>query len=473
MSDAPWKPSTLIMQPLPRGGFWLHVVRWTPVIVPVVYIVVVFAVQPDDHMGPPDWAPDLRNVLYDDVDVTVMAQRGLSAQLGQVPGLPDWNERPQDEFARGLDEDRPLEKRYFLEYPHTALLIFRLGWWLQPAPPPVPAVVVDSCQSNVLRHRPRNEQEREVWRAFRWATHIYFVLMLGCYFGLVAVLRSGYQPGSDLMSMCTVLVLPSAIYFTMNRFDIVPALLNALSFWCLGRRRIAASAVLLALAAAVKVYPVLLAPLVVRYLWSERRSAIAWALVFGATLAGLQLWPLWQYGLEGLLAPYRHQFSRVWIMPMTIYDSLLPVALGGDTAVARGFRLGSVVLTVGVLSLLRVPDLASLLRRSAVVLIVFQCLQVFYSPQFYIWLVPLLLPLASRHRGLIWLVALLDVLTFVTFPAGAPTRWMYDLALPARYLLCGLLIVLLLAWDVMARRRREHTAPASALASAVCSGAVT
>jgi hypothetical protein len=437
---------------LPKRAF-RHIVRWAPLVAPFVYVAAVFAVQPADHMGPPDWAPQLDNHLYDDVDVTVMAQRGLSAQLGQVAGLLDYREAREEEFAAALDEDRPLERVFFLEYPYPAVFIFRLGFLLQPKMPHVPAVVVDTCHVNILHYRPQNERDREIWRRFRWATRIYFLLMLACYFGLVAVLRSGYQANGDLASLGLVLVLPAALYYTLNRFDIVPALLSAVSLWCLGRRRVVASAALLALAAAVKMYAILLAPLFVRYLWSQRREALAWALAFAATLAAVLVIPLGLFGWEAFVAPYRYQMTRVWTMRQTIYDALLPEALGKDTPLGRGFRVGSVVGIVGLLVLPPVPDLASLLRRCAVVLIVFQSVQVFYSPQFIIWLLPFLLPLGARHPGLIWLVAILDVLTIMTFPLGAPTAALYMPVVQLRFLLFGLVVVLLLIWDWVGRAR--------------------
>jgi hypothetical protein len=63
-----------------------------------------------------------------------------------------------------------------------------------------------------------------------------------------------------------------------------------------------------------------------------------------------------------------------------------------------------------------IRDLASLLRRGALVLLVFTSLAVFYSPQWIIWFAPLLLPLVGRDRRIGWGVASLDLLTYLTFP---------------------------------------------------------
>jgi hypothetical protein len=443
----------------PHGGFWPRVAWWAPLVVPVVYVVVIVAAQPDDHLGPPDWAPELDHKLYDDFDPIVMVQHALSARLGQVAGLPTYPEACWEEFAAELDSDRPPDPQYCLEYPHAAVYVFRLDL-LQPSPPRIPAVVADRCFINLLHYRPESERDRELWRYLRRAIRIHYLVMLACFLGLVAVLRSGYEPGGGLSSNCLLMALPSAVFFSINRFDIVPALLTALSLWCLGRRRFAASAVFLALGAAVKVYPVLLSPLFVRYLWAERRAAVVWTLTFAAALGGLLAWPLLQFGWEAFAAPYRFQLSRVCTMAVTIYHSLLPESLSETTPVARGFRLGSVVVTIGLMVLPRMPDLAALLRRSAVVLIVFQCVQNFFSPQFYLWLLPLLLPLTARHRGLVWMVVGLDLLTFMGF-AGAPTEWMYGQVPRVRFLLFGAVIVMLIVGRWTARPLHEPEASAT------------
>jgi hypothetical protein len=265
--------------------------------------------------------------------------------------------------------------------------------------------------------------------------------MAACFLGLVAVLRAGYGPGGELRASGALLLLPATLYFTLNRFDIVPALLTALGLAYLGRRRVVASALLFAAATMVKVYPLFLAPLVVRYLWPRRRDALRWA---AAYLAGVLLFlvpPLLLDGWEAVWAPYRFQLARArdgW----SLYDSILPVALADNNLVGRGFRLGGLLVTLAALLWRRPPDLAGVLRRCAVVLIVFTSLSVFYSPQWILWLVPLLVPLAARQRGLGWLIVALDVATFFTFPVWPPVG-LHQVVI-ARFIVLGTLAVLLL-----------------------------
>jgi hypothetical protein len=386
-------------------------------VLPPVYLLLVLAAQPGDHLGPPpegSWAPE---GLYDDFDFTAMAQRGLNASLGRLAGREDCPDItiPADEFDAWLDAGpRPRLPRYFLEYPHAALLLFRVPF-LFFGEDDVPAAVLDGNYGNIVLHEPRNDGERRLWTRFRWAVRFYLTVMIACQLALVAVLRKGYGAGGRLASNGLLLLLPGAIYYVAYRFDVIPALLTALSLACLGRRWVVASAVFLGAAAMVKVYPVLLVPLVLRYLWDDRRALGAWLAAFVATVGAFLLPPLAASGWEAVWAPYRFQLGREPLL-WTAYDYLLPKYLEQSDLRGTAFRLCCLALTVAVLALPRVPDLGALLRRGAVVLIVFVSLAVFYSPQWVLWLSPLLLPLATGRPLLTGLVVALDLVTFFTWP---------------------------------------------------------
>jgi hypothetical protein len=100
------------------------------------------------------------------------------------------------------------------------------------------------------------------------------------------------------------------------------------------------------------------------------------------------------------------------------------------------------------------------------VLIVFVSLAVFFSPQWILWLAPLLLPLAPGRRGLIALIVALDLITFFTWPVR-PELWhlhtdwvsaatgerLVDLAVYARFAVLAALAVVLLrpGWQEVKR----------------------
>jgi hypothetical protein len=387
--------------------------RWLLLVVPFAYLAAILWLQPADHLGfCSGKAPWLGRLVYDDFDVTAYAVRGLNAHAGHVPGLDD---EPAADLVAALDDPNwPSHDHYYLEYPSATLLLFRLGWDWQPDPHAPPAIY-DAWYHQVVRHVPRNDTERAIWMQFRRAGQTYLVLMTLCCAALMAVLLVGYEPGGALAGGAVLMALPAALYFGVNRFDVLPALLTALSLACLGRRWVIASAALLAAAMMLKVYPVLLAPLILRYLWPDRRAALAWAAAFAATAGAIVLPPLLMWGWEPVWAPYRYQLTR-GAFPPTVYDYILPESLGASDRTGQVFRLGTLAVTLLLLILRRPPDLASVLRRGAVILIVFVTLPVFYSPQWVLWLVPVLGPLTRRHRLVLVSAVALDVVTYVTFP---------------------------------------------------------
>jgi hypothetical protein len=402
-----------------------RLVRWLPFLLPPLALVLVVWLQPEDHMGAcPDRAPWVGKLVYDDWDWSAVALRGLNASLGRNAGLADPPLPSEGEFCAGLDDsDLPLNDRYYLEYPQAATWLFRLPYLVRPMN--APAALCDAHYGNILFHQPRNDAERALWRELRHAVQCYAALMVVCLLLLMAVLRLGYEPGGGLSGPVWLLVLPGALYFTLNRFDVLPALLTALSLACLGRRWLNASALFLAAATVVKVYPVLLAPLVFRYLWADRRAALTWAAAYGAGASAFLLLPLVTTDWEAIAGPYRVQLSRDPLWP-TLYGTVLPRSLANNDALGRGFRFGVLALVMAAILLPRPPDLTSVLRRGAAAVIVFAGLSVFSSPQWFLWFIPLLAPLAARHWSVLLLVVALDLVTYLLFPIAsdaAYTRW--------------------------------------------------
>src|SRR5262245_15935797 len=78
-------------------------------LVPPLYLLLVFPVQPADVLGEPGDPPWMGRLLYDDYDVTAMILRGANASLGRWPGRTD--EPPYvdgEAFAKALDDQPPL-----------------------------------------------------------------------------------------------------------------------------------------------------------------------------------------------------------------------------------------------------------------------------------------------------------------------------------------------------------------------------
>ncbi len=388
-----------------------------PFLLPPLALVLVIWLQPVDHLGRrPDRAPWVGRLVYDDWDWSAIVLRGLNASHGRTGGLDREPILTDDEFAEGLhDESRPLQDRYYLEYPLLATWIFRLPFFVHPVT--APAVILDGHYGNILFHEPRDEGERDLWRCLRRAMQTYAALMTVCLLLLMAILHRGYEPDGGLAGPVWLLVLPGALYFTLNRFDVVPALLTAVSLACLGRRRLIASALFLAAATMVKVYPILLAPVIVRYLFLQRRDAVTWTIAFTTGCLVLLLLPLLGTDWQAITGPYRVQLTRE-PMGATLYVDALPKALAANDLLGRGFRFGTLAIVMLALVVRRPPNLESVLRRGAIALIVFAALSVFFSPQWILWFSPLLVPLAGRRWSVLLLVAGLDVTTYLTVPVA-------------------------------------------------------
>ena len=98
---------------------------------------------------------------------------------------------------------------------------------------------------------------------------------------------------------------------------------------------------------------------------------------------------------------------------------MLPLELG-HMKTLRPAILGAVGLA---LVLTRPAELAGVLRRCTILLIVFIAIAVFWSPQWVVWFLPLIVPLAARHRWLIPLAVLVDLINYFQFPVMFWILW--------------------------------------------------
>jgi hypothetical protein len=412
----------------PHRASW---VRLLLLLVPAAYFAIVVAVRPADRLGPPQAAPWIDQLVFDDNDVAAYALRGLNASLGRHAGRDEAPERTfADRYAEALAENRSLAPRYYLEYPHAALLLFQVAYVFGPRLP-VPAGLLDGAHEDLVCHTP-DDAQAGLWQHFHRFATAFMLTMIAFHAGLVGVLAAGYQTGGRLAYRGLLLILPGVLFFSLNRFDIVPALLTALAFACLGRGRLKMSAVLLAAGTLIKVYPIFLAPLVLRYLQSTSpRMAARWALVYVIALLAFLAPATCVWGADEVAAPYLVQLSRRH-EGLTAYCYLIPFdglreELAGNGVVGRMFRLGTLATVLSLMVLRPISDLESVLRRGTVVLITFTALSVFYSPQWTLWLIPLLLPLAARQPRLVGLIVLLDLATWIQWPIACRLAQLLDL----------------------------------------------
>jgi hypothetical protein len=259
----------------------------------------------------------------------------------------------------------------------------------------------------------------------------------------------------------------------LSRFDLWPAALTAAALAALLSGRLRLGHLALGAAVAAKLYPLVLAPIIVAYVWRRegRREALVCGGVLLAVLAVVFV-PFLVLAPHGVWESFWNQASR----PLQIESLGAALLLAGHHVFGVGLRMdsshGSQNLAgagpdafAAALSVLQLAALIAtwilfargpatrsrLLLASAAALVAFVALGKVLSPQFLIWLIPVV-PLVQGRRGLTAsvLLAAALVLTQLWFPYrywdlavqfGALESWL----VLARDLLLVTLFVLLAA----------------------------
>jgi uncharacterized membrane protein len=252
----------------------------------------------------------------------------------------------------------------------------------------------------------------------------------------VALRALSASPGRTAAALSLAAVAPLLLgSVVLSRFDYWPAALTigALALYVRGRDRLGAAG--LGLAVAAKIYAGVLLPLVLVWTWRRRgrREALLSAALFAGVLV-LCFGPFLVLGPSGLVDSIRGQLSR----PLQIESlgSALLLAVGADVEMASGHGSQNIAGTpgdvVGILATVvqagallavwiafaRGPmERERLVRYAAAAVVAFVAFGKVLSPQFLIWLVPLV-PLVRGRRGIAAgaLLAAALVLTQLWFP---------------------------------------------------------
>jgi uncharacterized membrane protein len=265
-------------------------------------------------------------------------------------------------------------------------------------------------------------------------------LMALCGCGVVvAVALAGRRLGSGFGTLAFVALSPLAIgSVILTRFDLWPAMLASFALAALVHDRLRLGHGLLGAAIAAKLYPVVFLPLTVAYVWrrrGRREGIVCAALAIGVPIVAYL--PFTVLAPEGVVRSVGRQLSR----PLQIESLGSAILLAAHDLFGAGVEVGSshgsqnlvgssadlvaVVLSVaqiGVLAWLwlrfarsrQLPSPTELAVNAAAAVTAFVALGKVLSPQFLIWLVPVVV-LARRWSANAMLAAAL-VLTQVWFP---------------------------------------------------------
>ncbi|MDQ4082636.1 MAG: glycosyltransferase 87 family protein, partial [Actinomycetota bacterium] len=208
----------------------------------------------------------------------------------------------------------------------------------------------------------------------------------------------------------------------LTRFDFWPAALTVGSLVSLvaGRARVGLG--LLAAGVAAKIYPLVLLPLALVYVWRRRgRSEALTALAVFALVLAAAFLPFALVAPDGLLESLERQARRPLQIEslgaavllaahrLGLYDAVVVSSHGSQNlvgalpeALATAQTAVQAVAVAGVwlLFALRTPERERLVVASAAAVAALVAFGKVLSPQFLVWLVPLV-PLATRRAGLV------------------------------------------------------------------------
>jgi uncharacterized membrane protein len=216
-----------------------------------------------------------------------------------------------------------------------------------------------------------------------------------------------------------LLLLPGTFYFSINRYDILPAFLCLLAYHFLTKERFSIAGILLGIGALTKWYPALLLPVFLLYEYRVRKTwPIKSVFVFGLTCLLILLPTYLAGGLDALLVPYRFHAERnleTVSLPVMVasFLSYLSISFPSNTLIVVFLALQLSGLVV--LLFYSVTEPKGVLNASIVIIGCFIFFARIYSPQWLLWVSAFLI-LAIEKRKELFLFAAYNLSAYIGCP---------------------------------------------------------
>lgn len=398
------------------GGHSAATIRWLLILTLTGVVLVfgtVFSVIPDEIYAP--WHPHTAiRYVHDSFDLSAYFRCGAWVALDRRP------------YAD-----------VFSEYPQLATYLFGLTHLLadtahDPDLPRIPPGPADNRTKNMVL-----EFSKVVPHSFARFQFYHGLLMVPFFFVLALSVNLLARASGVERPWLWAMVLPAALFFTVNRFDVVPTALVALALVMVVHDRPYVGLVLLGAAGLTKWYPVVLVPAVVCYCRARSgRWPVGPVLAAGALVGAVLLHSIWWVRWDGFLEPYRFHAGRTANAESLFFLASFYVCglSGADALTGPGWLV--VLFAAGQFSglvlgvVLRPSDPRRLVATCALSLVLFVIFAKFYSPQWIVWLAPLVVVLA-RRVGLKALLAAMDLATYAFYPVVFHLTWPVSTRAPA------------------------------------------
>ena len=245
---------------------------------------------------------------------------------------------------------------------------------------------------------------------------IFSLLMLFCLFLTIRML---YAMLSERKWLAYLMLLPGTLYFTHNRFDILPAFLALWSLWSLRRQKFVATGILLGIGALTKWYPALLLPVYLSYDYALRKR-VNWKMIlaFVVTVILIALPTLLTGGLAAFLSPYLLHAGRSFeqvSLPALLRLLFGTIGLYPSIVLLTGIFLALQLLSAPLSLFARIDTEEKLLQWNILVIGAFILFSRIYSPQWLLWLMPFLILAARNWFDVAWIIVY-NLVTYLSFP---------------------------------------------------------
>lgn len=307
------------------------------------------------------------------------------------------------------------------EYPQLATYFFAVPYLILGFPGPLDTRLIGELEVFVASESPTNPNlpsSPHLRNKLLMRYSLVFSLLMVPFLFLSILIVWRLRP--DRKYLAFLMLLPAGLFFTHNRFDIIPAFLSLLAIYLLSKERFRLSAFVIALGFLTKWYVVLLLPVFLTYSYTKsRRINRPMILVFVLTCLALLLPTILSGGVRGLLAPYVTQLSRglnqpsLFFLVSMLFERGFGISIFNIYSSAALLVLQFSVIPISVTS--RVDSIGKVIGWSLLSVLVFIIFARINSPQWILWVSPLLILLAGG-RIFIAGIILLDLLSYLQYP---------------------------------------------------------
>jgi uncharacterized membrane protein len=264
-----------------------------------------------------------------------------------------------------------------------------------------------------------------------WVYSSIFSFIMLCF--LFATVNLLYSMLLGNKTRVILMLLPAALYFTYNRFDIMPSFITLFALSFLQRKQTVIAGIVLSVATLTKWYSGLLLPIFIVYVFYQTRR-LDWKMILAFILTSLIIITptLLAGGVNAVLSPYLLHANR------GLEFVSLPALIQNFFLVLFGLDLNINMLIYIPLALSFLPLLFSLIIKidsfdkvihwSILVIAFFIIFSRIWSPQWLLWLLPLMILSARTKLDIAWIIAY-DLLSYLAFPI------IFDLAGPGSFAL--------------------------------------